>query len=213
LGLNLIFQVMAAFKSTKLMTIEKKAIEGKSEAAIQQINLGYNAEQDRLLLRVGLADNSELLVWLTYRISKEVWQLLNGETQFPTAISIQAETLPEKAVEQFKQEMQVVETLKKMDFSTEYQPRKDIVHDGAMLATGAMLIRYDTKPPTLEIPCLEGITVRMNLTQELILALCSMLQLSAKEAAWDLGFITGFKPKTQAETALEVDLDVKKVLH
>jgi hypothetical protein len=195
------------------MTVDKKAIERKSEAAIQQINLGYNAEQDRLLLRVGLADNSELLVWLTYRISKQIWQLLNSETQIPTATSIQAETLPEKAVEQFKQEMQVVESLKKMDFSTEYQPRKDIVHDGAMLAKSAMLIRYDTKPPTLEIPCLEGITVRMNLTQELILALCSMLQLSAKEAAWDLGVAAQYKVQVQADTELAIDLDVKKVLH
>jgi len=213
LGLNFIFQVMAAFKSTKLMTIEKKAIEGKSEAAIQQINLGYNAEQDRLLLRVGLADNTELLVWLTYRISKQIWQLLNGETHIPTATSIQVETPPEKAIEQFKQEMQVVETLQKMDFSTEYQPRKDIVHDGAMLATGVMLIRYDAKPPTLEIPCLEGVTVRMNLTQELILALCSMLQLSTKEAAWDLGLAAQSKIQMQADTELAIDLDVKKVLH
>ena len=46
--------------------------ENKPEAAIQQINLGYNTEQDRLLLRVGLADNSELLVWLTNRITKQL---------------------------------------------------------------------------------------------------------------------------------------------
>ncbi len=195
------------------MTIDKKAIEGMPEAAIQQINLGYNAEQDRLLLRVGLADNTELLVWLTYRISKQIWQLLNGETYIPTATSIQAEMPPEKAVEQFKQEMQVVETLQKMDFSTEYQPRKDIVQDGAMLAMSVMLIRYDAKPPTLEIPCLEGISVRMNLTQELILALCSMLQLSAKEAAWDLGLVAQSRHQVQTEAALAVDADLKKVLH
>lgn len=35
------------------------------EAAIQQVNLGYNRDQDRLLLKVGLSDNSELVVWLT----------------------------------------------------------------------------------------------------------------------------------------------------
>ena len=183
--------------------------ENKPEAAIQQINLGYNTEQDRLLLRVGLANNSELLVWLTNRITKQLWQLLNGESNLPTATSIQAETPPEKAVAQFKQEIQTAETLQKMDFVTEYQLRKEVVNNGAMLAIGLVLVNYQEKLPTLEIPCLEGVTVRMNLTQELILALCNMLQLSTKEAGWDIGSLI----QTQEQKALAVDVDVKKVLH
>lgn len=195
------------------MTEQAPAALNKPEAAIQQINLSYSAEQDRLLLRVGLADNSELLVWLTNRITKQLWQLLNGETHLPTATSIQAETPPQQAVEQFKQEMQVADTLQKMDFATEYQPRKAVVNDGAMLAISLVLVSYQKKPPTLEIPCLEGITVRMNLTQELILALCNMLQLSCKEAAWELGVITHSSAQTQATTPLVADADAKKVLH
>jgi hypothetical protein len=185
----------------------------KPEAAIQQLNLSYSAEQDRLLLRVGLADNSELLVWLTYRITKQLWRMLNSETHLPTATSIQAETSPEQAVEQFNQEMQAAETLQKLDFSTEYQPRKDVVNDGAMLAISLVLIAYNEKPPTLEIPCLEGVTVRINLNQELILALCNMLQLSTKEATWDLGILTQFSTKTDAPIMVAADADAKKVLH
>jgi hypothetical protein len=191
------------------MTIDKTALESKPEAVIQQINLGYNAEQDRLLLRVGLADNSELMVWLTYRITKQLWQLLNGETQLPSATSIQPETAPQQAVAQFKQEMQVAETLQKMDFATEYQPRKEVVNDGAMLAISLIMVNYAEKPSTLEIPCLEGITVRMNLTQELILALCNMLQLSSKEAAWDIGAPAA----TQMEMPIEIAPSEKKILH
>jgi hypothetical protein len=191
------------------MTIDKTVLEGKPEAAIQQINLGYNVEQDRLLLRVGLADNSELLVWLTYRITRQLWQLLNGETHIPTATSILVETPPQQAVEQFKQELQVAETLQNMDFATEYQPRKDVVNNGALLAISLILVRYEQKPPTLEIPCIEGITVRMNLTQELILALCNMLQLSTKEAAWDIGAPV----QTQGQMPLVAVTGEKKVLH
>ena len=191
------------------MTMQAPPATNKPEAAIQQINLGYNTEQDRLLLRVGLADNSELLIWLTNRITKQLGQLLNGECNLPTATSIQAETPPEKAVEQFMQEIQAAETLQKMDFATEYQPRKAVVNKGAMLAIGLILVTYPEKPPTLEIPCMEGVTVRINLTQELILALCNMLQLSTKEAGWDIG-----SPKqTQGMRALAVDVDAKKVLH
>ena len=191
------------------MTAQTAPTTNKPEAAIQQINLGYNTEQDRLLMRVGLADNSELLVWLTNRITKQLWQLLNGESHLPTATSIQVDTPPEMAVKQFKQEIQATKALEKMDFVTEYQPRQEVLNNGAMLAIGIVLVVHQEKIPTLEIPCLEGVTVRMNLTQELILALCNMLQLSTKEAGWDIG-----SPKQMLEQiALAVDGNAKKVLH
>ena len=193
------------------MSTDKTAPQNKPESGIEQINLGYNAQQDRLLLRVGLSDNSELLVWLTYRITKQLWQLLNGETHLPTATSIQSETPPQQAVAQFKQEAQVVDTLQKLDFITEYKPRTDIVNDGAMLATSIVLINHDNKPTSLELPCLEGITVRMNLSQELILALCSMLQLSSKEAAWELGLACKLNAEIPATAILATD--AKKILH
>lgn len=191
------------------MTAQTPPATNKPEAAIQQINLGYNTEQDRLLLRVGLTDNSELLVWLTNRITKQLWQLLNGEANLPTATSIQLDTAPKKAVAQFKQEIQTAEALQKMDFVTEYQPRKAALNNGAMLAIGLVLVAYQEKMPTLEIPCLEGVTVRMNLTQELILALCNMLQLSTKEAGWDINLPV----QTQEQKALAVNVDANKVLH
>jgi alanine racemase len=178
-------------------------VSPKPEAAIQQLNLGYNAEQDRLLLRVGLSDNSELMVWLTLRITKQLWALLNGETHLPSASSIQIETPPEQAVQQFQKEMQTVESLQKMDFSTEYQPRKAVRNDSAMLATALQLTDDGVKH--LDITCLEGINVRMNLTQELILAMCSMLQLSAKEAGWEIG--------APISISLVVDSGEQKVLH
>ena len=191
------------------MTAQTAPAINKPEAAIQQINLGYNTEQDRLLMRVGLADNSELLVWLTNRITRQLWQLLNGESNLPTAMSIQVDTPPEIAVQQFKQEIQAAKALEKMNFVTEYQPRQEVVNNSAMLAIGLVLVVYQEKIPTLEIPCLEGVTVRMNLTQELILALCNMLQLSTKEASWDIGS----PMQTQEQRALAVDVDAKKVLH
>lgn len=193
------------------MTIDNNHLQGKAEAAIQQINLGYNAQQDRLLLKVGLADNSELLVWLTYRISKQLWHMLNGETRLPTASSIQAETLPSQAIAQFKQEVEASETLQKMDFATDYQPRKDIVNDGAMLVISVLLVYHSNKPSSLEMPCLEGITVRMNLTNELTLALCNMLQLSAKEASWNLGAAS--QANFQLAPEMTMDTEAKKILH
>ena len=165
--------------------ILSESIAPTPEAAIQQLNLSYSTEQDRLLFRVGLSDNTELMAWLTYRITKQLWALLNGETHLPTASSIQIETPPAQAVEQFKQEVQASEALQKMDFATQYQPLKEVRNDGALLATSLQLTDDGVKH--LDITCLEGLNVRMNLTQELILAICNMLQLSSKEAGWDIG--------------------------
>lgn len=137
-----------------------------------------------MLFRVGLSDNTELMVWLTLRITRQLWALLNGETHLPTASSIQIETPPAQAVEQFKQEAQAVESLQKMDFATEYQPRQQARGEGVLLATALQLTDDGVKH--LDITCLEGVNVRMNLTQELILAICNMLQLSSKEAGWDV---------------------------
>ena len=89
----------------------------------------------------------------------------------------------------------------------------EVVNDGAMLAISVVLIHHPNKPSSLEMPCLEGITVRMNLNQELVLALCNMLQLSAKEASWELG--AGLVMAVPAKsTALFADNpEAKKILH
>ena len=191
------------------MTTEIEPIQHQQVAAIQQINLGYNAEQDRLLFRVGLNDNTELLVWLTSRITQLLWTLLTGEAHLPTANSIQADSPPEQAVAQFKQEMQAADALQKMDFKTEYQPRPEVRNDGAMLAINAVLVRVDNKPPSLELPCLEGISVRINLNPELTLAMCNMLQLATKEAGWAINAAAA----APAQSTVVVQMDVKKVLH
>lgn len=191
------------------MISQIEPIAHQQVAAIQQINLGYNAEQDRLLFRVGLSDNTELLVWLTSRLTQLLWRLLTDEAHLPTATSIQAETPPEQAVAQFKQEMQAVDALQKMDFKTEYQPRPEVRNDGAMLAINALLIRVENQPSSLELPCVEGISVRINLNPELTLALCNMLQLAAKEAGWSFGKSIIIP----VENPVNVQNNDKKVLH
>ena len=183
----------------------------KPEATIQQINIAYNADQDRLLLRVGLSDDTELLLWLTYRVTRQLWQLLNGETHLPTADSIQADVLPEQAVEQFKQEAQAAETLKKMDFATKYQPRKSLRNDGALLAIKLELSGSNIKH--LEIVCLEGVSVGVNLPPALVLAVCNLLQISSAKAGWSLGAKTVPQPSVNMDETSAGLAEKNKVVH
>jgi len=183
----------------------------KPDAVIQQLNLGYNVQQDRLLLRVGLSDDTELMLWITYRVARQMWQLLNGETHLPTADSIQPDVPPASAVEQFKQEAQVTEALSKMDFSTKYQPRKGVRNDGALLATELKLSGDTVKH--LDVVCLEGVTVGVKLPPALILALCNMLQLSVRESGWNIGAKVMPQPALNADTPADALTNINKVLH
>jgi hypothetical protein len=182
----------------------------KTDIGIQQLNISYIADQDRLMLRIGLSDKSELVVWLTYRITRMIWQLLNSEAHLPSADSIQAGMPPGQAVQQFQQELQSSQALQKMDFQSPYTPRDELVNNQPMLVTNVLLHSQNGKPQALEMPCLEGINVRINLNQELILALCNMLQLSSKEAVWN---ISNQPPILVAATPIAAIENEKKVLH
>lgn len=159
--------------------------ETPKQASIQQLNLGYNIDQDRMLLRVGMSDDSELVLWLTYRIARQLWQLLNQDVHLPTATSIKAEAIPGDAVEQFNKEVQTAEALKKMDFATKYQARKEKRSEEVLLAIGLKVSGDAVKH--LEVICLQNVTVNVSLGKELVLGLCQMLQVAVKQAGWDLG--------------------------
>lgn len=164
------------------MSEENKSIVKKPEAGIQQLNLSYDKVQDRLLFRVGLSDNTELALWFTYSFSRELWAALNAEAHLPEAKRYANVEVSEN-VEQFQQELEATEALEDLDFETEYAPREAIHHDGVMLATG-LTLSGDAKQ--LDITCLEGLVANINLTPELLLATCNMLQLASKEAGWEL---------------------------
>ncbi|MCH9799385.1 MAG: hypothetical protein K0U18_01235 [Betaproteobacteria bacterium] len=183
------------------MTEEDTSLEKTQEIGIQQLNLSYDKLQDRLLFRVGLSDESEIALWLTYRFSRQLWAELNQEAHLPEAKSFASDEIVD-AVSQFQQEVEATEALKKMDFATDYQPREKLRTDGQLLAV-SFTLSEDAKH--LEVTCLEEIAVNFNLTPELILAICSMLQLAAKEANWEM---------TTAVPAIMMDeSSVSKVLH
>ncbi|MEO7343323.1 MAG: hypothetical protein ABIU85_00665, partial [Methylotenera sp.] len=99
----------------------------KNESAIEQINLGFNDQEDRLLLKLGLADKTEVTVWITRRICKVMWSLLQGANGniLPAATqpSIPAIATPDSkhlAIESFALVVAEQKKLDNMDFKTDY---------------------------------------------------------------------------------------------
>lgn len=163
-----------------------------AEAAIQQLNLGFDAEQDRLILKVGLADNTELSVWLTRRVVKSLWLLLQGVTDLAnvTEHTLVIQEVPAKVASELlsSQNRLADENRPALDFATSYQANRTPIVDQPILAFHCDLINQDEAQSTLEIQAKDGKTMRINLNIELLIALSNMLALATKEAAWDLGF-------------------------
>lgn len=167
-------------------------IDSLPDAAIQELNLGYDAQQDRLLLKLGLAGDTEIRVWLTRRIVKALWAVLQGSSVTPGVMPAIFTTEPQEIVENFVRETledqknAVQEVVKKMDFSETDQPNHKMRTSEPMLAIDCQVMDLDNAQPMLELHTKGGNALCMPLTEELVQVLGNMLQLATREAVWDI---------------------------
>ena len=166
----------------------------KNESAIEQINLGFNDQEDRLLLKLGLVDKTEVTVWITRRICKAMWSLLQGvngnlssvtTTQSPTP-AIATPGNKNQAIENFALEVAEQKKLDNMDFQSEYIAGRDTLTEVPMLAVQCVIVTNENTPPHLEFQCTNGQAVKIVLNNELIYAVTNMMLLATREAGWDL---------------------------
>ena len=153
-----------------------------NNAAIQQINIGYNREEDRLLLKIGFSDEAELAAWLTRRLVKSLWQLLQAEDESPSALS---DTARNQAGVSLSGDMRPT-NLKKLDFTSEYKQRKTINMGETLLVKDCALLKAASQQDVLELACTNGQAIKLALTAEFSLAIINMLQLVSKETEWGL---------------------------
>jgi len=160
----------------------------QNESAIEQINLGFNDQEDRLLLKLGLADKTEIVVWITRRICKAMWSLLQSSNNSLLPASEQAAkpTNKDQAIESFTREAAEQKSMENMDFKSEYIADRQTRSEEPMLAVQCVVVASDNQPPQLELHCKNGQIVKMALTNELVHAITNMLQLTTREAGWDL---------------------------
>ena len=173
----------------------------QNESAIEQINLGYNEQEDRLLLKVGLADKTEVAVWITRRICKSIYGSLqsSASTILPTATQFPAPTITtpdnkNQAIDSFIREQDLQKKIENLDFKSEYLTDRQARSETPMLTVQCMIVSIGNLPPYLELQCTNGQSVKMALTNELVHALTSMMQLATREAGWDLLIATDNAP-------------------
>lgn len=157
-------------------------------AAIQQLNLGYDGLQDRLLLRLGLTDSSEVKVWLTRRMVKAVWGLLQSADLLPMTAPDVFNAQTSEALDQAAKKAATQNAMQHMDFSETYEANRKAVTDEPLLPKECRILALENGSHVLELESADGQMLRIPMNQELIQALTNMLQLTTKDAGWDIAF-------------------------
>ncbi len=166
-------------------------------AVIEQLNLAFDLEQDRMLFKVGLSDNTELAIWITRRIAKSISAWLQG-SQAAVDASMQVLVmnaqggLDEVGAKIMSASAITPEALMKtstqnLDFSAQYQPNRKSRLAEPMLAIACKVLTDNATQFVVEFSAKDGINAQIAFNAELKIAFGNMLQLASKEAVWDIG--------------------------
>lgn len=177
-----------------------------ADAAIQQLNLGYDGEQDRLLLKIGLSDDTELSVWLTRRLVKLMWALLQQSgvpsiamtevisepSSKPSATQVNyADAYQLRTVSRLVEPM-LANDCYMLDADEKFGPQAKETKAGAESRASSQALGtaeiISAEHKSLQLKAKNGSMMKIVLSAELTQALAHMLQLATKEAAWDIGF-------------------------
>lgn len=166
-------------------------------AVIEQLNLAFDIEQDRMLFKVGLSDNTELAIWMTRRIAKSISAWLQG-SQAAVDASMQVLVMNAQggldevgakimSVSSITPEALMKTSTQNLDFSAQYQPNRKSRLAEPMLAIACKVLTDNATQFVLEFSAKDGINAQIAFNAELKSAFGNMLQLASKEAVWDIG--------------------------
>ncbi|MGB1111191.1 MAG: hypothetical protein ACPG4N_12595 [Gammaproteobacteria bacterium] len=161
---------------------------------LQQLNIGFDAAQDRLLLRVRSDDNQEVRLWLTRRYVRLLWgviiDLLSEANPIP-------EEKPEvrKAVLAFQQS-QALETT---DFQTPYQ--EDVeerpLGEAPILVTEIRKRVLENGRYSLGLSPKKGRGIEIGCDTNMLHAILKFLGDAVAKADWNLDLKTLSEPSAQ----------------
>lgn len=169
-------------------------------------------------MKASLSSGQEIRVWITYRIARQIFTVLNREAHLPvTAAGLGSATFldntqsPTEATRQFEQEAEAVEDLQALDFETAYQQPASSISDQELLAIEARFVSINDQLNNMQLACAGGMNVNMGLNKELVLAISRMLMIASKDAGWVLAAAEK-EPEAVSSIVMQVPAE-KQVLH
>jgi hypothetical protein len=156
---------------------------------VHQIQLRYDAQEDRSLLRINTLDKREYTFWMTRRFTKLLWPVLVRMLGATDSVVRQPDPAAKSAVLSFEHEKAVSSS----DFATEY--RED-AHEAPLGTSPLLLAKIEVKPeapngPRLGLLPMEGQGLELVMDDKLLHSICTLISQAARSADWDLDFTLG----------------------
>jgi hypothetical protein len=150
-------------------------------ASISQMQLAYNAEEDRILFRVNSTDHKEFRFWITRRYALLMLRILKEHSEVDPDIAPQATPEAKQALQSFKQEKAVGQA----DFSKKFEDKPNELPLGTE-AVIAFKLNYGIKDGNLQlgIQPKEGKGITLMINQDLNATLTQLLHTAARKADW-----------------------------
>lgn len=170
-------------------------------AGIEQLQLVFNPEQDRLLLRVNTSDQEQLRFWLTRRLVKRLTPSLQSLLQSANDVpELQDRPLNDNAKQAlFDMEHQAIRD--QVDFATEFRDEVESLplgSEGILVNTVKVTTQKGATPDqhqyALKLSDEKGASVDINLNNQLLHSLYAVLVEGIRKTDWDLSFGTAGHP-------------------
>jgi hypothetical protein len=157
--------------------------------ALHQMTAEYNPAEDRILFRVNTVEKTEYRVWLTRRLVRQIWGVAVQNFAAEPDVKEQERPQVKKAV----LSMQHQEAVQGADFSQKHQkPDKAAAEtEQPLLAINAELGKTEQGAIRLSFHTSAGRSINLNLNDEMLHAVCHILQQAADKAGWDLKLAIG----------------------
>lgn len=170
---------------------------------VHQIQLKYDAQEDRCLLSIKTLDRCEYTFWMTRRFTRLLWPVLVRMLESTDDVVRQQDQAAKSAVLSFEHEKAVSGS----DFSTEY--RDDAV--STPLGTSPLLLaKVQVKPDSGNIPRLglhpmEGRGLELAMDDKLLHSFATLVAKAARSAEWDLDLTVAEEAPAAGDTPRTVN--------
>jgi len=152
---------------------------------IDQFQLRFDAEQDRLLLRVNTSDRKEFRLWLTRRMVARLWPVLRAALESDELVRSQPDRVARDAVLSFQQD----KALAQADFQSAFREEAEEMPLGEapVLVSKVQLGAAPQGGRLLRLAPSRGPSVQLGLNPFMLHAFCRLLVQAVAQTDWGLG--------------------------
>ena len=150
---------------------------------LHQVKIEFNAEHDRLLLRIATDDGKEVSLWLTRRCVRRMWPVLIDMARSSLDIALQSSVEAKAALLGMRHE----QAMREADFSRPYDEarRERPLGSEPMLVARIQTRRVESANHVLSLLPTAGPGVNITLDDGLLHSFCRLLQNAVAKAEWD----------------------------